>query len=136
MRIKCTTLFDCSATGTTGHLRISELPFVDGSGTMVTNQPGWHRSRNQQRNWETLVQLISLRCQPTIVDKPQRDDHCWSFVFEVDSAGVFGGDQFDALLNDCRGVPMVTGLTETNWTSSVICVDGQDQNIWFRTINI
>lgn len=137
MRIQCTTLFDCSATGTTGHLRMSELPFVDGAGNSVGSQLAWHRSRNQQRNWETLLQLISLRCQPIVVEGPEKNGTCWSFTFEVDAPGVFGEDQdFVALYNDCRGVPMVVGLAETDLASSVICVDGQDQNIWFRTINI
>lgn len=136
MRIQCKTLFDCSATGTTGHLRLAELPFVDNVGTHVLNQQGWNISRNQQRNWETLLQLIGLRCQPLDIRMPTRTDTGWEFSFAIDSPGVFGEDTgFDALYKDCAGVPMIAGLTEDSAVMPILCVQGPDQNIWFQTIN-
>jgi len=63
MRILCRTLFDCSATGVTGHYRPSQVPFEDSAGNTIANQHDWMFARNQQRNWETLNQLISLRTQ-------------------------------------------------------------------------
>lgn len=116
---------------------MSELPFVDQAGNLVNSQAGWHRSRNQQRNWETLLQLISLRCQPFDISEPQRDHDRWTFTFEVDTPGVFGNNEdFFALYADCDGVPMITGLCENVNTQLAICVQGQDQNIWFEAINI
>jgi len=64
MQILCRTFFDCSPTGITGHYRPSQVPFTDGAGNTINNQHDWTFARNQQRNWETLNQLISLRTQP------------------------------------------------------------------------
>ena len=60
MSIQITTDFDCRPTGVTGHLRENLLPFTDQLGQQVTDISSWVRSRNQQRNWETIMQLIGL----------------------------------------------------------------------------
>ncbi len=136
MRIQCTTLFDCSATGTTGHLRLAELPFVDQIGDEIVNQQAWNTSRNRQRNWETLLQIIGLRCQPMEIHLPTKTDRGWVFSFSVDTPGVFGiQSEFDALYKDCQGVPMIAGLAESQLIQPMLCTVGQDQNIWFTSIN-
>ena len=139
MKIACKTLFDCSATGVTGHFRPAQMPFADRVGQLVDTQESWNRSRNQQRNWETLLQVIGLRTQPEIVQYPVRQDNAWYFEFSTDAAGVYGldnnADPLAGLTQECAGVPMVTNLNELPMTSVVLSVDGDTQNIWFYTIN-
>jgi len=139
MKILCKTLFDCSPTGVTGHFRASSIPFDDRVGKPVSDLTTWNFSRNQQRNWETINQLISLRTQPTDVQPANFKDGMWQFVFEVEQPLVYSlsgmeGD-FDSLINECAGVPMITGLNETMTDSAVLITSGPDQNIWFEPIN-
>jgi nucleoside-diphosphate-sugar epimerase len=63
MKIYCETVFDITATGVTGHFKSSRIPFIDHAGHKITDSDSWNRARNQQRNWETLTQLIQLRTQ-------------------------------------------------------------------------
>lgn len=139
MRILCRTLFDCSATGITGHFRPSQVPFTDGAGNTIKNQHDWTFARNQQRNWETLNQLISLRTQPLNVTPNGCDAGTWQFEFEVEHGEVYSttgyaGD-LTGLVNECAGVPMLTGLTEKLTEQAVLVTNGPDQNIWFEPIN-
>lgn len=139
MKILCKTLFDCSSTGVTGHYRVSSIPFKDRAGQTIDSLQAWNFSRNQQRNWETVNQLISLRTQPVDVQPAQCQDGTWQFVFEVEQPLVYSisgaEDDFGALINECAGVPMITGLKETMTTSTVLITSGPDQNIWFEPIN-
>jgi len=137
MKILCRTLFDCTTTGVTGHMRPSDLPFVDAAGQTVDNALAWNRSRNQQRNYETLIQLISLRTQPLQVTATQQDHEHWQFWFETENENVYGSAQnmFENLLQDCAGVPMVTNLGEQQSLNAVIETAGPRQNIWFESIN-
>lgn len=84
--------------------------------------------RNQQRNYDTLSQVISLRsniynpqvtCQtmtnnPAVFHNPNLPEmfECWIFEFQTDRAGVFGENN-EALYNDLHMVPIVPALTET-----------------------
>ena len=97
----------------------------------------WQRSRNRQRNWETLLQILGLRCQLENIEPSRQQDGEWHFSFEVDNVAVYG-DQGDLglLLQDCQGVPMVTGLEGDAPTAAALITSGQDQNIWFQTVNI
>jgi hypothetical protein len=134
MKILCRTLFDCSHTGVTGHYRASQVPFQDRTGQTIENLDQWNRARNQQRNWETLLQIIGLRCQPMDIVYPvQQDDH-WQFLFATDMPGIFDPD-FAALYQDCAGVPMLVGLGEHTATDPVLTVTGPTQNIWFEALN-
>ena len=63
MRYMCQTLFDITATGVTGHFKTTRVPYVDQAGQEIVDQATWNRSRNQQRNWETLTQILGLRTQ-------------------------------------------------------------------------
>lgn len=140
MKITCRTLFDCSCTGVTGHFRSSEIPFVDRAGQQVNNQQDWNHSRNQQRNWETILQIISLRTQPEHISLPVQHNGVWEFEFQSESEGVFevynDPDPLAGLRVDCEGVPMMLNLTEQPRLSPTITTVGKDQNIWFSTVNI
>lgn len=139
MRIQCRTLFDCSYTGVTGSFRISMIPFEDKSGQHVLDLADWNRSRNQQRNWETLLQILGLKAQPIDLVLPVHRSGTWEFEFAIESEGVYSvaGDcnPLAGLLQDCNGVPMLIGLTEKTGVERTICTHGPDQNIWFTLLN-
>ncbi len=119
-RIKISTKFDCTCTGITGHCRSSDV---------VT----WTKQRNQQRNYETLTQIIGLYTQPQNLSKPQFDSNAkkWFFEFETEFEGIFrtGTDELGILKNTCRGTPMITGLTEPDPPGSTL---EPEENIWFE----
>ena len=139
MRIQCRTLFDCSYTGVTGSFRTSMIPFEDRAGQPIQDLAEWNRSRNQQRNWETLLQILGLRAQPMDLVMPVYRDGAWEFEFAIESEGVYtinnNADPLAGLLNDCNGVPMMVGLTEKAGIDRTIAVNGTDQNIWFTLLN-
>ena len=139
MKILCRTLFDCSRTGVTGHYRPSEIPFVDATGQAVNNQSDWNHSRNQQRNWETLLQIIGLRTQPMDVTIPVCQHGIWEFEFTSESEGVFevhgNDDPLAGLKTDCEGVPMMLNLQEQPRLAPTITTAGSNQNIWFSAVN-
>lgn len=136
MKYVCKTLFDCSSTGVTGHFRIGQIPYQDRVGQQIRNVNDWNRSRNQQRNFETLLQIISLRSQPERISAPQRTDSMWSFSFEVEAESTFSldgnADPFAALYKDCNGVPMIVGLDESQSIDPVL---RPTENIWFESLN-
>lgn len=139
MRIQCKTLFDCSYTGVTGSFRTSMIPFEDRAGQPIQDLAEWNRSRNQQRNWETLLQILGLRAQPMDLVMPVYRDGTWEFEFVIESEGVYtinnNADPLAGLVNDCNGVPMLTGLTEKSGVERTISTHGADQNIWFTLLN-
>jgi len=89
--------------------------------------------RNQQRNWETLVQCIGLRTQPQFIQNPIQtsmpdiqalkffgdfytgEQQMWTWAWYVESADVYhlNGQPLAGLLADLEQVPIITGLTET-----------------------
>lgn len=139
MKIRCRTTFDCTYTGITGHSKGREMPFLDRAQQTVQNLTDWNRSRNQQRNYETLLQIFGLRTQPLDITEPQQLNGVWEFTFETETEGVFyvhgQSDILAGLKIDCDGVPMMLGLTELNDTGPVLIAQGPDQNIWFDVIN-
>jgi hypothetical protein len=136
MKYVCRTLFDCSSTGITGHFRIGQIPFVDKTGRTIENINDWTKSRNQQRNFETLLQIISLRSQPERISTPTNSQQGWSFTFEVEAESTYSldgnTDPFAALYQDCSGVPMLTGLDEAQEIEPVL---KPHENIWFESVN-
>jgi hypothetical protein len=139
MKILCRTLFDCSLTGITGTFRSAELPFKDRANQDIRSQQDWNRSRNQQRNYETLTQIFGLRTQPLNITVPVKIQDTWEFAFDSESEGVFdvygNTDPLAGLKLDCDGVPMVLNLGEEPGVGPTIRTQGPQQNIWFDTIN-
>lgn len=136
MRIKCSTYFDITYTGITGHFRAAKLPFVDQAGNNISDQMSWTRARNQQRNWETVNQLASMRTQMFDVSPTKQQDGTWYFEFEVESNDVFlvDNDTTGSLKSDSQGTPMLTGLGESLTDQPMLITAGPDQNIWFEQI--
>ena len=139
MKIICRTLFDCTYTGVTGHFRIAQIPFKDRSGRTIATEADWYHARNQQRNWETLMQVISLRTQPLNITVPVQKSELWEFEFGADNPGAFSivdsPDPIAGLRYDFADVPMLTGLNEAPSIENKIIIDGEGQNIWLETIN-
>ena len=138
MKIVCKTAFDITATGVTGRYRSTRLPFKDRAGTIIETEAHWNRSRNQQRNWESITQVLGLRTQALNLTDPVRDDQHWQFEFEIEADSVYGSvDQpFELLYADCEGVPMILNLDETAVATPLLRTLGQDQNIWFFELPI
>lgn len=118
MIVRCRTLFDITATGVKHAFTAGRLPFQDRSGRPITDHQTWMLARNQQRNWETLLQILSLRTQPHSMTDPHLmfgQDPWWTFEFTVDSPEVLGldGRPYGQLEQDSAMVPMLIGLTET-----------------------
>lgn len=107
--------------------------------------------RNQQRNWETVLQCIGIRTQPLEtswrVDEVELSAYefgefysgthrVWSLAFTVDHAGVFGNavDPVHLLHLDFDQVPVITYLTETaRFMLPVFYTHGAIKNIYFKT---
>ena len=106
---------------------------VDITDTGVTrSRSGQEKQRNQQRNWETLIQVLSLRTQPQEMDGPYINEYeitsdsifgemyqgkhlVWHFSFGVEAVNVFKNNKSDygLLYEDFAEVPIIQGLDET-----------------------
>lgn len=128
---------------------------VDITPTGVTrSRPGQEQQRDQQRNWETVLQCISLRAQPLEISEPRAFDtdslswlefgemyedqltnRGWVFTFAVEHVNVFedNGDPV-ALLNEAvNQVPIVSGLEETaRFILPIFYTNGAIKNIYFK----
>lgn len=144
-RITCYTLFDITQTGVLNRSR----PGVD------QDPETWLKARNSQCNFDTLLQAISLRSQPELINSPKKIDiqfdkfdkfgflfeqqenevyPCWKFDFEIQHVSVFadGKDELGALYNDCDGVPMI--LTGAEWDKLPTFLDASVElrNVYFE----
>lgn len=144
-RICCYTLFDITQTGVLNRSKPTE-----------DNVQEWVLKRNTQCNFDTILQVISLRSQPEIVKLPvrvemQEDDldkfgflfsksdlpaFCWKFEFEVYHSSVFenGIVPFGALYNDCAGVPMIICPDQLPEVTSFLNITDELKNIYFEAL--
>ena len=127
MRYSCQTLFDITATGVTGHYKPATR----------MNSDEWNQARNQQRNWETLTQILNLRTQIMSITSPTYKDNKWVFEFESES-NVWddGTDPVGVLKTDSAGVPMLRELNNDPDIDPILIVGGPRQNIWFELVPI
>ena len=125
------TLFDITRTGVLKNYTENFPVFVDDADQLVRNQPEWSRSRNQQRNFETLMQIVSLRAQPIMLENPKKitasaqslnfganysgSHSVWTVSFATEHADVYtqNSNPLGLLITECHNVPMIVGLTET-----------------------
>jgi len=140
MKFACQTQFDITATGITGHFKSAHMPLQDCAGQVIQDIESWNRSRNQQRNWETLTQILGLRTQLFALTMPIPDQTGtrWMFEFETETDGIYGPeeDPTRVLRADANGVPMLRELNNTPEIESILITDGPNQNIWFAPISI
>ena len=110
--------------------------------------------RNQQRNWETLLQCIGLRTQPHFIQEPVHSDfsditiaefgdlyqgpqRIWIWSWAVEQAGIYdlNNDPLSGLQQDFEQVPIVTGLTETaRFMLPIFYPYGTIKNIYFKQV--
>ncbi len=132
---------------TTHYYRGYTLIDITPTGQISTNIT---QLRNQQRNWETIVQNLSLRTQPTIIETSVQvadvsnyqfgigytgEHKIWEFLFSVEPAEIYqqGPDSVGLLKNDFKLTPIIIGLTETALFPKSLCyVDGIYSNIYFK----
>lgn len=144
IKIACYTLFDITATGVLNRTR----PGID------MNDKEWIYKRNTQCNFDTILQVISLRSQPEIVNNPEKSSikfdefeqfgfmyqqqenetyPCWKFIFEVQHPSVFTNDkdELGSLYYDCDQVPMVLCGTEWDKLPNFLDTTPELRNIYF-----
>lgn len=140
MKFVCQTQFDITATGVTGHSKSARFPFKDRAGQLVQDVDTWNRSRNQQRNWETITQILGLRTQLFELKEPIPDStgQRWMFEFETESEGIFGpeSDPTSVLRDDAHGVPMLLELNNVPDLEPYLITQGPRQNIWFAPVSV
>lgn len=147
-KVTCYTLFDITNTGITSRSKL-----VEGE-----DEATWHHNKKTQCNFDTIVQAISLRSQPDVLEKPKKIEirfdefkhfgflfeqqsdevyNCWTFDFEIQHPSVFddGITELGALYADCDGVPMLT--CDTTWDKLPKFLDSSDEmrNIYFMVTN-
>ena len=132
--IVCNTKFDITPTGVLGQYKENREIVNHSDQTPINNLASWTRARNQQRNWETLTQIISLRCLPENITQPICTQNAWSFSFEVESLSAISDQPDDLyyLMHDANGVPMILGLDEDAGLGPAIETRPKDCNTWFR----
>lgn len=136
--IVCWTLADISNTGFTSKPR-NEHEF---------------KLRNQQRNFETFLQLIGMRNQPNVLIYPTKLEgqeiksygfgeqylqsvgfryNVWMFAFDVEQPTAFDNDngKLQALMEDFDDIPVITGLDENAKINNTINTLGDHRNTFF-----
>lgn len=130
--IKIYTDFDVTNTGVVRNFREDLLP-AKVNGKVILSEQEWIKSRRQQSNWETVVQVISLRAQPLNI-KTTVTESQWIIEFDVESSIVYSKDDdpLGLLKEDFNNVPLLIGLTEHKKADSYgfIVID---QNMRFET---
>ena len=119
---------------------------------VISYSPQNERKRNQQRNWETIQQILSLRTQPAILETDnfvddvikynfginyQGEHKIWTFKFGVDYADIYqdGPDKFGLVKYDFKITPVILGLTETILPElAVFTSKGPWNNIYFKSL--
>lgn len=127
----CFTLFDITNTGVVMPFNPDITSFIDTAGQPVLNEKTWERSRNQQRNWDTIVQAVSMRAQPVVLQSPKIIEvdatnynfspiysgkiKVWTFKFGIETKDAYRkrNDPVGALADDCHFTPLSTGLNES-----------------------
>ena len=147
-RIRCYTLFDITKTGI-----INRKPPSNGTNEQLSI---WEKTRNTQCNFDTILQVVSLRSQPENITEPQQEivifNDCdwfgfmydneegqirWAFDFDIIHSSVFddGLNKLGYLYSDCDSVPMIKVGTEWGKLPSFLDTSPELRNIYFEVIN-
>ncbi len=132
-RIQCSTFFDITASGVQRNRWNPSTKIFSNDGHCIDTEEKFQISRQQQSNWNTVQQILMLRCLPENIEKPVKKGDQWIFCFDVPdiNAVAWGMDPVGALRYDANGVPMITGLTEDKSLPEYLVPYGEDRNIWF-----
>jgi hypothetical protein len=132
-RIRISTTFDCTTTGVTGNYKAAQLPFRDSAQQLINSEAAWLRSRNQQRNYETLMQIVNLYTQPMNPSCSEHKTDQWSFEFDIEFDGVFSSDDdsLGLLKAAATGVPMLDKLDSFQFVTTSLL---PNINVFFEEI--
>ena len=133
MLIKCATLVDITKTNVTRNAKPQ--------GSSLT-QLEWDFFRNQQRNWDVIIQLLGLRFQPEEITTPVKvtynilntsfgSDYVIYNAVSVWEFSVSFHANFDISLlhTDFNNIPIISGLTESvKFNKACIFTDGNYKN--------
>jgi len=145
--IACYTLFDITQTNVRNRARPEEDQMLQ----------AWLYKRNTQCNFDTILQVISLRSQPEVLDSPKQIDirfdefkefgflfeqednatyPAWVFKFTVQHPSVFydGINELGSLYRDCDQVPMIKNKTEWEKLSAFLDTSDELKNIHFEVL--
>lgn len=123
--------------------------------TCTNNLRGTGKARDQHRNWETVLQVLSLKTQPIIKEGPVKIENTnfsesaevrkyfgefyngvhtvWGFTFYSEHSDVYSLEQ---LYQDFDQVPIILGLDETaRFMLPIFHSNGVLKNIHFFTSN-
>lgn len=144
LRLRCYTLFDITRTGINSRAKAP-----------TENNADWLNKRNSQCNFDTILQVISMRSQPEISNDPrkialepqktnifgtmyskERNLNAWIFDFEVQHASVFENDKSNigSLYTDCEGVPMIKTKDTLDTLPVFLDIGPELKNIHFEII--
>ena len=147
-RIRCYTLFDITKTGI-----VNRKPPSNGTDKQLET---WEKTRNTQCNFDTILQVVSLRSQPENITEPQQEivffdgsdlfgfmydneegQIMWAFDFDIMHRSVFddGLNKLGYLYSDCDSVPMIKVGTEWDKLLSFLDTSPELRNIYFEVIN-
>lgn len=141
--IDVVTYFDCTPTGTKSYRKL-QPDTRNAVGDVLKTIDDWNYSRNQQRNWETILQCVSLKTQALQITDPvctERDEKkIWHFTFGIEHEGIFddGNDKLGLLKADIHGVPMLVELNETyedGFLLPYLIATGEKPNIIFTLLD-
>jgi hypothetical protein len=145
--ICCYTLFDITNSKISGRHKPVDM-----------DENSWLHVKNTQTNFDTIIQIISLRSQPENISPVENikikfneqenifgylfqtedeEQNCWKFTFEITNSSVFSQDQEELklLYQDCHQVPMIK--INTQWYQVPNFLDTTDElrNIYFEVLN-
>lgn len=111
--------------------------------------------RNQQRNWETVLQCMNLRTQPHHIQAPMvatvdleafdfgdmytGSHRVWQWLWAVEKEEVYDlpNKPLGGLQQDFEQVPIITYLTETaRFMLPIFYPYGSIKNIYFKQVSI
>lgn len=146
-RIRCYTLFDITKTGVLNR----KAPSTYSSDELKL----WENRRNTQANYDTILQIVSLRSQPEqcsttrkkiinfkefqnfgFLFDEEEDQSCWSFDFEILHPKVFfdGIDELGALNADADGVPIIKTSDVWDKLPQFLDTSPELRNIYFEIL--
>jgi len=133
--IKIHTDFDITNTGVVRNFKEALLPATV-NGRIIYTEEEWIRCRRQQTNWETMVQVISLRTQPYNI-RTDVTESGWVLEFDVGFSGLYelDSDKLGLLKEDFNNVPLLVGLTEHTKTDVYEFI-AIDENIRFESYEL
>lgn len=117
---------------------------------VLTSELSNTKARNQQRNWETVNQILSLRAQLLQFDYVNQftanlarysfginfkgKHKIWQFSFAVEREDIFNiqQDRYGKLKDDFSVTPVILGLNETiQLDIPLFFASGPNKNIYF-----